>query len=54
MNLTIVVGATNCCDMNICHTSCPMIGHITLLGWIMLFTLSIGIGILVRVCGKEP
>lgn len=36
MNYTLYVPAQNCCDINICHTSCMMIGHLTLIGLIFV------------------
>jgi len=43
MNYTLYVPAQNCCDINVCHTNCMMIGHLTLIGWmfILLFVIMV-------------
>jgi len=36
MNLTLYRPSTNCCDITKCFTSCPKLGHLTTLGWVVL------------------
>ena len=45
---TFFVGASNCCDINVCHTSCGMIGHPTVYGWIVLIGLQILIVLIIN------
>ena len=33
MNWTLYIPAQNCCDINVCKTSCMIIGYPTLLGF---------------------
>jgi len=51
------VGARNCCPIEECHTECFMFGHPTLLGWVAIIMLFIGMIILfslVREKNHEP
>jgi len=45
MNWTLYVPAQNCCDIDICNTTCLMIRHLTLIGWIFIILFAVIVSI---------
>jgi hypothetical protein len=48
MNYTLFTQARNCCDINVCHESCMIIGHPTFLGFLVLISIILSLTYIIR------
>lgn len=42
--MELFIPSHNCCDVNVCHESCFVLGHPTILGFIIIFLITLLIG----------
>lgn len=53
--MQLIVPTINCCPIEVCHTSCAVLGHLTVWGWLVVLSVSIGIAYILQklpLCGS--